>query len=594
MTYPSPTDYVAAIQDPRALVDPGLRRARLSVDPVLQIPIPASGNSAVVFKAAIDGRAHALRFFIREDASTQERYRSLRAFLVQRGLADCTAATEWVGDAVEIRQQRWPMVRMEWVEGRTLDVYIDYLVDTAAVEALAALAQAWRELVARMQAAGFAHGDLQHGNVLVDTRGRLQLVDFDGSWFEGVTGSPPTETGHPNYQLRSRPWGRWMDTFPGLLVYTALRGLAVQPSLWTEFSDRENILFAKDDFLPPFDTEIWPALLAIGDPVVTHCASQLRATCAITSGLTVPLESVLTEQLAHVPDLEERRTRPEVGRPPLPADAPWWARTEPPTIGPGGAGAPAAITLPTPPPKTASFEPPTDSRFAAGQPPPTWFAPEPASSVPTGAGPARPPGRPSSRRQRGRRGLWASVLVLLLLGVLVIGRIAVTAWSDGSGTTSGSSEDPSGTSYSPSPEVSPTLETTVDGLLEHVPEAIRPTCEPYKRPAGVNIAVRCRTHEVITLRYYLYRSVSAMDAAFNQDYRTSHGTGSCADNEEGTENYSRDGAKAGRFSCYVSNQNPQYRIVSRTHEETGILTLALHPTAPFPELMQASEDAGPY
>ena len=56
--------------------------------------------------------------------------------------------------------------------------------------------------------------------MLVDTHGTLRLVDFDCAWIEDFAGgAPPAETGHHNYQPPGRPWGRWMDTFPGLVIY---------------------------------------------------------------------------------------------------------------------------------------------------------------------------------------------------------------------------------------------------------------------------------------------------------------------------------------------------------------------------------------
>jgi Ser/Thr protein kinase RdoA (MazF antagonist) len=71
------------------------------------------------------------------------------------------------------------MIWMQWVEGRTLD---RYLVQGPDREAIGVLAESWRDPVRRMQTARFAHGDLQHGNVLVDGDGTPRLVDFDCSW----------------------------------------------------------------------------------------------------------------------------------------------------------------------------------------------------------------------------------------------------------------------------------------------------------------------------------------------------------------------------------------------------------------------------
>ena len=621
MTYPSSTDYVSAVQDPGALLDADLRRARLSVDPILQIPIPASGNSAVVFKAMIGSRSHALRFFIRDDASTRERYRGLRAFLVAHGLTDCTAATEWVDEAIVVRGHRWPMVKMEWVEGRTLDAYIEHLVASGNTGALAALAQAWREMVRRMQASGFAHGDLQHGNVLVDVEGKLRLVDFDGSWFAGVTGPAPTESGHPNYQLRNRPWGRWMDTFPGLLIYISLCSLARDPGLWRTFSGRENILFAKDDLLRPFDTEIWSALLAVGDVHITQDLSQLRGACAHPSGESVPLDSLLSADPAQDHGAEEPRTRPMAGLPPLPPGAQWWTQTGQPTGQAASTGpAAAATTLPPPPPKSP-FERPTGNGFSAGNASPGWFAPGGAAAGGggSGAGPVRrpapphPPGRPpqpprpaqpSSMHpppappRRSKAWLWIPGLVLPVIVMIV----ALANTSSSSSTddpyddysTPATSYPPPTTTYPSEPTVSPTAEepeTAEELLLQHVPGAIAAGCSAYERPAKVVAALECSTDEPVTLRYYQYASNSDMDAAFDSDYRT-YESGSCEDDEEGTSTYNQGGESAGRYSCYVSDSDNN--VLSWTHDATKILALAISPTSRFAELWNVVEGAGPY
>ena len=148
------------------------------------------------------------------------------------------------------------------------------------MQALWRLARTWRAFVARLQHAGFAHGDLQHGNVLVDTSGQLRLVDLDGSWVETLRGEKrPREDGHPNYQRTGRDWGRWMDTFPGLVVYTALLCLSRRPDAWRQLSDGENILFSADDFQQPGRTPCWDLLARIGDAEVGDLAERLKDAC---------------------------------------------------------------------------------------------------------------------------------------------------------------------------------------------------------------------------------------------------------------------------------------------------------------------------
>ncbi|MGH3181622.1 MAG: hypothetical protein ACRDOE_06925, partial [Streptosporangiaceae bacterium] len=105
---------------------------------------------------------------------------------------------------------------------------------------------------------------------MVDQEGRLRLVDFDGVWIPQLAGqSPPTEFGHPNYQHPlQHVWGRWLDTFSALVIYLSLVALGKAPGLWLALYNSKNLLFAKNDFFPPFKTEAWKQLAAMGNPQV--------------------------------------------------------------------------------------------------------------------------------------------------------------------------------------------------------------------------------------------------------------------------------------------------------------------------------------
>jgi hypothetical protein len=390
MQYPQAEDYIRAVQQPeQAFLRPELRTAEFEVHPVFRIPMPASGNVAVVFRAEVEGADTALRFFIREDASTRERYTALGRHFAGHGIEDCVAHPTWLDDAISLNDAAWPMVRMEWVDGRTLDEYVGHLARGGDTGALTSLATTWRGFVGRLQQADFAHGDLQHGNILVDTSSTLRLVDFDGSWISSFQGDPPPrETGHPNYQPAGRKWGRWMDTFPGLVIYTALLTLARRPGSWTQLQNGENILFSAGDFVPPFRTPAWEAVASVPDEEVVRAADQLRRMCTSGWGADEAMESLLTAR----PGIDVR-AEPAGAEAPLflgvhlPSQpAQWWERAEPkpaadgaaePVIAAASAGEPVTAAAgagePVTEPVTAAAGAgePVTAAASAGLPPPS-------------------------------------------------------------------------------------------------------------------------------------------------------------------------------------------------------------------------------
>jgi eukaryotic-like serine/threonine-protein kinase len=447
MAYPEAEDYIRAVQQPeRSFLKPGLRTAVFEVHPVFRIPMPASGNAAVVFKARVEGYDTALRFYIREDASSRERYAALGRHFAERRIEDCVAHPTWVDGAISLNDASWPMVRMTWVDGRTLEAYVGHLASTGNTSALASLAAAWRGLVARLQDAEFAHGDLQHGNVLVDTSSSLRLVDFDGSWIGAFSGGPPPhETGHPNYQRTGREWGRWMDTFPGLVIYTALLTLSRRPASWEQLHNGENMLFSAEDFTPPFQTRTWKTVAGVQDAEVEQVAERLKQAC--TSGWRAgdTLESLLTRpriEGRQSPTTDEVLPYPGGPVPSYPMD--WWQRTGAAAPGPEAVGAaagrasgappapPARGPMPPPPPKMGpgasdtggtSPDAPSFARTAPGR---TWYS---GASGPASRRPPHAPDRPPA----GHRPPVVKVLPVFLL---VFGLTAVITGSVGAAVVS--------------------------------------------------------------------------------------------------------------------------------------------------------------
>src|SRR4051812_12082106 len=156
-------DYNEAVQHPAsAFADPDLAAGAAAVN-ALDLPAPCSGNFAGVYR--LDGPAGrwAVKCFTRPAAGRAQRYAAVARHLAAHPLP-FLVGFRFLGQGIRVAGRWYPAVKMGWVEGPTLAAFVEAHLDRP--DALLALAGLWRRLVGRLAAAGVAHGDLQHGNVL--------------------------------------------------------------------------------------------------------------------------------------------------------------------------------------------------------------------------------------------------------------------------------------------------------------------------------------------------------------------------------------------------------------------------------------------
>ena len=277
--WPTGTDYSRAVQSPQASFgDASLQSGRPGMN-TMGMPLVASGQNAVVFLMETASGRQAVRCFLTPPSEGAVRYEALERHLVDTAPRGLTAA-RWLNDGVSVGGHVWPVVVMPWVEGSPLNIAVEDMLEEP--HRIRGLAQQWVEVVNALQRARVAHGDLQHGNVLVRENGTIALVDLDGVWVPEITIGPPAEFGHPNYQHPQRTaqhWGQYVDSFPAALIALALNALAVDPSL-DRFLNGENLLFTRADLETPATSEIWAALCASPDAEVARTAAVLRDKCA--------------------------------------------------------------------------------------------------------------------------------------------------------------------------------------------------------------------------------------------------------------------------------------------------------------------------
>jgi uncharacterized protein YjbI with pentapeptide repeats len=282
INWPLNIDFTAAIQNPQVCFrDQVLRRSQILKNARGRVTL-WSGNFATVYKLLDGDCAWAVRCFTRVPQSdVQNRYAAISDHLGRHQLP-YLVNFEFVEQGITIRGEWYPVLKMEWVEGIELDRYIGNHVSDA--ETLMVLNQQLRQLKQDLRESGIAHGDLQHGNIMVTPQGDLKLVDYDGMYVPALKGKPPVETGHPNYQLPERSLSDFnedVDDFSFDVISLSLRALAQQPELWDSFhEDNKNLIFTRHDFKQPDASPVFQSIAQINDTETQVLYAQLVQRCS--------------------------------------------------------------------------------------------------------------------------------------------------------------------------------------------------------------------------------------------------------------------------------------------------------------------------
>jgi tRNA A-37 threonylcarbamoyl transferase component Bud32 len=251
MNWPTPQEYNEAIQVPtQNFSDEELRKGSLELTR-FGLPRAQSGYFANVYHMRCGKRNLAVRCFLHGISDERARYEILSDALPEYAL-DYFLPFEFIQNGIRVMDTWYPIVKMEWAQGETLDTYIRRHIHSSDV--LAELAENFKQMVVRLQASGIAHGDLQHGNMLV-VDGGIKLVDYDGLFIEKLSTFGTAELGHPNYQHPMRShlhYNAALDNFSAWSIYLALRCLSLDGSLLDKLSGADEcVLFRATDYKHP-------------------------------------------------------------------------------------------------------------------------------------------------------------------------------------------------------------------------------------------------------------------------------------------------------------------------------------------------------
>ena len=253
MQYPLISEYIEAI---RLAADNFDKLSHLQ--PVLDgngTPMMSSGGFAVVFKM-YDPQAHkdvAVKCFLKEQEGRAESYQLIAQELAYTSSSFLTPFRyldkEIFVESQSTNDEEFPVVLMDWVEGETLDRYIQsHLADP---NALRLLAFQFSRLASWLLSQPFAHGDLKPDNILVRSDGTLTLVDYDGMYVPAMEGTAARELGSPDFRHPLRTAERFnehIDDFPLAVILLSLKALSLSPSLWNTYGASDRLLFSAADY----------------------------------------------------------------------------------------------------------------------------------------------------------------------------------------------------------------------------------------------------------------------------------------------------------------------------------------------------------
>jgi hypothetical protein len=297
MSWPTPQDFVEAIQNPKfAFADNELAEGITEVTP-LGLPKVISGQFACVFKVASAGRVWAVRCFVRDFQDNKQRYDALSKALSEAAL-DFTVPFHFLEKGIRIRGSWYPIIKMEWLQGRLLGDFINDNSDSpTALESIAKQISAIHSSLKRLR---IAHGDLQHGNAIV-RNGKVILIDYDGMFVPALKGMASHEIGHRNYQhpfRRPENFDENLDTFSVWVIFASLRIITIDPSLWKRLQCGDDcIIFKAADFKAPYSSKVF-------DELKKHQDQRIQ-------GFAFFLEKLCYSDIKDVPDFSETGVVPQ-------------------------------------------------------------------------------------------------------------------------------------------------------------------------------------------------------------------------------------------------------------------------------------------
>ena len=263
---PNVVDIIQSIQVPQLIKDSFINKGK----PVLDSrgrPIHYTGGFAVAFPFMVNGEKWAFRCWSADIGNVENRLRTLSKELSSQNLPYFCDFT-YEAEGFIVNGETFPTTRMRWIDGQTIK---DYLCNNKENSIkIKQLADSFLTMCNELHKRKIAHGDLQHGNILIDNHGNLFLIDYDSVYSPTLKGVDDIISGLADYQHPKRKDNKHasekLDYFSELIIYLSILAIAEAPSLVDKYKveDADRLLFAKEDFEDITKSQIYNDIQSLG------------------------------------------------------------------------------------------------------------------------------------------------------------------------------------------------------------------------------------------------------------------------------------------------------------------------------------------
>ena len=238
-----------------------------------------SGGYTVVFVAKVKEEKWAYRCWHTPISDPNNRY-ALISKSLKKSKLPYFCEFEYSKNGILVNGTIYPTSRMKWIDGLNLKSYLSkYATNTKRIERLA---KEFLLMVSQLHANKIAHGDLQHGNIIVSEDNRLHLVDYDSLYVPEMKNKyKDSITGLRDYQHPCRSTNTLssykLDYFSEVIIYLSIIAISLQPQFVEKYKirDTESLLFQAKDFEDLRNSNIYKDLKNLKNKTVDLCLNVL-------------------------------------------------------------------------------------------------------------------------------------------------------------------------------------------------------------------------------------------------------------------------------------------------------------------------------